>query len=342
MAKHTNMNNSTLFLLRYLAENTDIDHPVTSVQLQKVLADRGMSANPRTIRREAAKLKENGFEINVEARNSVPTEYYYDGTDWEKPEARILIDAVASAPFLTVKKTDQLIRKLSLLAGRRNAEELKPQVCVSEHFKAKNENILIILDRISEAIRTHKKISFRMLNYNTSKENILRHNGEVYVLSPYDTVWKDDRYYAVGWSDKRNCVVQHRLDRLEIPKILDEALSPPPKPTTSSIIPITSQRCTAARLWRSPSAATSASWITSSTSSANRCRSQTSPRTAFDATASASVSGTFLSWVFQYAGQMHILSPEPARRLYEEMLTAALEGARPGAEAKVKERRWKL
>ena len=44
----------------------------------------------------------------------------------------------------------------------------------------------------------------------------------------------------------------------------------------------------------------------------------------FDATASASVSGTFLSWVFQYAGQMHILSPEPARRLYEEMLTSAL------------------
>ena len=65
MAKHTNMNNSTLFLLRYLAENTDIDHPVTSVQLQKVLSERGMSADPRTIRREAAKLKENGFEINV-------------------------------------------------------------------------------------------------------------------------------------------------------------------------------------------------------------------------------------------------------------------------------------
>ena len=38
MAEHTNMNNSTLFLLRYLAENTDMDHPVTSVQLQRVLA----------------------------------------------------------------------------------------------------------------------------------------------------------------------------------------------------------------------------------------------------------------------------------------------------------------
>ena len=43
----------------------------------------------------------------------------------------------------------------------------------------------------------------------------------------------------------------------------------------------------------------------------------------FDATATVAVSGTFLAWVFQFAGQITILSPEPVRKMYAEMLRTA-------------------
>lgn len=43
---------------------------------------------------------------------------------------------------------------------------------------------------------------------------------ERYVVSLYVTVWNDDRYYLVGWSDKRNAVNVFRIDRMEVPKQL--------------------------------------------------------------------------------------------------------------------------
>ena len=62
----------------------------------------------------------------------------------------------------------------------------------------------------------------------------------------------------------------------------------------------------------------------------------------FDATAKASVSGTFLSWVFQYAGEIVILSPEPARQMYKEMATKVIQGIDAGEDCKVSDRKWKL
>ena len=44
---------------------------------------------------------------------------------------------------------------------------------------------------------------------------------------------------------------------------------------------------------------------------------------AFTATIPAAVSGTFLSWVFQFAGQIYIVGPENVKKMYEEMLRNA-------------------
>ena len=50
-----------------------------------------------------------------------------------------------------------------------------------------------------------------------------------YVISLYATVWNNDRYYLVGWSDKRQKVVAFRIDRMEIPKQMTAKRVPPPE-----------------------------------------------------------------------------------------------------------------
>ena len=50
----------------------------------------------------------------------------------------------------------------------------------------------------------------------------MRHGGEVYINSPYALIWQEDRYYLVGYSDKHGKVVSFRIDRMTIPKLLDE------------------------------------------------------------------------------------------------------------------------
>ncbi len=319
------------FLLRYLYENADMDHPVSSVQPETLLQDNRYASDPRTIRKDAALLAAAGFDILISEQNGVPTEYCYGAREWDMTEAMILVDAVSSAQFITQSKTDRLIRKLSVIAGRQYAPALTPHVYVSEHIKAQNDKLLYIIDRIARAIRGKRKIAFKIYNYNTSKRQVARHGGEIYVISPYNTVWKDDRYYVVGWSDKRRAIVSMRVDRMGLPEILEEDAVPPP-----GDYDIQKYADTVTRMFRGEKAEVTL-----------RCRSRLvdnvidkfgkqvriSNVTAdtFDVTAVVEVSVTFLGWVFQYAGEMIILSPEPVRKMYADMLSTAADEMAAGA-----------
>lgn len=292
-----------LFLLRYLAENTDDDHPVNSVQLREILRKNGYPSDPRTIRKDAGKLVASGFDILIEEQNGVPTRYCYGARTWDKTELRILIDAVSSAQFITKTKSKQIIEKLSVMAGNQNKATLTPSVYVSEHVKAQNNQILYVLEKVASAIQEKKKISFKYFNYSTEKKRIYRHDGEVYVLSPYATIWKEDRYYVVGWSDKRNDIVSFRIDRMPVPQILDEAAFPKPK---SFNLQDYADKVT--RMYRGEEHEVTLRCnadlidniidkfgkdVTISNITAD----------SFDAIAVVSVSKTFFGWVFQYAGE---------------------------------------
>ena len=332
----------TFFLLKYLYDNTDMDHTVNSVQLRRILREHGYTSDPRTIRKEADLLADAGYDVMIDERNGVPTQYYYGARDWDRTEVMILVDAVSSAQFLTQNKTDQLVEKLVLLAGNQYRDALIPKVYVSEHVKAQNDKLLYIIEKIALGIQQKKKISFRMYNYNTNKRQVLRHGGEVYVLSPYHTVWKEDRYYVVGWSDKRQDVVTFRVDRMGIPELLEEDAVPPPEDYnvqdyTDTITRMyggarqeVTLRCDLRLVDNVIDKFGKKVEITNVTPDS------------FDVTATVAVSGTFLAWVFQYAGKMTILSPEPVRQMYQEMLSAAAENMAAGQLDKSRETEWKL
>ena len=331
-----------IFLLKYLYENTDMDHTVTSVQLRTVLKEKGYASDPRTIRKDAAMLADAGFDVMISEQNGVPTQYYYGVREWDATELMILIDAVSSAQFITQKKTDKLIEKLSILAGKQHKKALTPKVCVSANVKAQNEKILYIIDKINQGIQNKKKIAFRMFNYDTGKKQIQRKGGEVYVISPYNTVWKNDRYYVVGYSDKRKTIVSMRIDRMALPELLDEDAVPPPdeynvQDYTDSITKMFIGRKEDVIL---------------------RCRTELADNVidkfgknvritnitahTFDAEATVAVSGTFLAWVFEYTGRMIILSPDPVKKMYTEMLRTAADEMSSGKVDCTVERLWKL
>ena len=332
----------TTFLLKYLYENTDMDHPVDSVQLRTILKENGYASDPRSIRSQADLLVESGYDIIINAQNGTPTQYYYGTRDWDRTEAMILIDAVSSAPFLTKAKTDQLIEKLSVLPGRYYENTLKPKVCVSENIKAQNDKILYIIEMIARGIEEQRKIAFKMYNYNTTKRLIQRHGGEIYVLSPYNTIWKDDRYYVVGWSDQRNCVVSFRRDRMGMPEVLEEAAVPPPKDYrvqdyTDAITKMyggsreqVTLRC-------------DISLVDNVIDKfGKKVEFSNVTKETFDVTATVAVSSTFLAWLFQYVGKMTVLSPSSVRNMYADMLISAADDLMAGNIGPSKDKVWKL
>ena len=221
-----------LVLIQTLQERSDDETWLTTADLRAALEAEGHECSIRTLRRDVRALNNCGYEIAVRETEGMFTKYAYLGREWEKPELQILVDAVCAAQFIPQARSEELIRKLAKMGGPSHEKELVPQILVSEHVKAKNRNMIYAVQEIRRAIDRNKKIRFRYLEYNTDKEQTVKHKGtaeEWYVVSPYATVWNDDRYYLVGWSDKREAVAVFRIDRMEVPKQMPNNRVPAPE-----------------------------------------------------------------------------------------------------------------
>ena len=334
-----------LFLRDYFLEHTDEQHPVTTDEIIFEFAEHGTKVNRKTVYDDIEVLKSCGLDLICEqiVRNGTKTNAWFVGRRlFEAAELKILVDAVSSAQFLTRQKTDRLIAKLIRLAPDSIRGDLVPAVQVAEHIKAGNDLTLYTLECISEAIHAHRKISFMYYEYDTNKQRVYRHNQEIYVLSPYATIWCEDRYYVVGWSDKREKVVSFRLDRMPVPTVLEEEAVP--APSTFNI------RQYADRFTRMYGGREEKVII--------RCRRHLMDKVidkfgmgvvisnvtedAFDATATVAVGGTFLSWLFQYAGGMYLRGPEEVKRMYEDMLHVTAADMEGDAFSEPEPRTWKL
>jgi len=314
-----------LSLLKLLQQESDENCPLTTAQVRKALLEEGFPASIKTIRDDIETLKEAGYDILVQESSGLSTTYAYLGREFEASELQILIDAVSSSQLITKERSRKLIRKLAALAGPSNREGMEPRVLVSESIKAQNTQVLSILQKIRKGIKTSCKISFRYFQYNLNKERLPRHDGEVYVISPYATIWKNDRYYLVGYSDKRQRVVSFRIDRMEIPNVTRQKSEPVPpefcvKNYTDKVT----------KMFDGPEEK-----ITLCCK--NEMMDQIIDRFGlkvdihpiddekFEVTETVAISATFFGWLFQYAGEMMLVAPEHVKAQYEAMAEKAMK-----------------
>ena len=215
-----------LTLVRMLYEKTDDQHKLTTDQILNNLKEQKIHSNDKTLRRDIAMLKDLGFDVIVE--RSKPNRYYIGDRGFDLAEVKLLIDAVASSRFVTERKSKELGEKLAKLASEKQRPQLIRHIHATNRIKSDNPENFYNVDIVNEAINSRKKISFKYTEYNRYKEKVFRNYGEVYELSPYALFWNEDYYYVVGWSDKHDNVSVFRTDRLYKPEILiEDAVSEP-------------------------------------------------------------------------------------------------------------------
>lgn len=314
-----------LLLLKYLKENTDEERSVTAGELRRMFRAEGMNVTAPTLRDDIAALIEAGYDIGVEEINGVATYYRYLDRDWSASEVQILIDAVSSSQFITREKSRRLIERLSALAGPSDRAELEPGIRVEDQVKAPNENILYIVQAIREAIRKDRKIQFEHYRYNARMERIPKHDGYLYTVSPYAMIWKKDRYYLIGWSEKHGRIAHFRIDRMGMPEITEEPRIPAPeglKPEdrSSKIFSMfdgpeetVKLRCVPELLDQVIDQFGEKIRITRITPNH------------LDILVTVRLSPTFYSWLFQYAGEMTVIGPYHVCGQYAEKLETALD-----------------
>lgn len=216
-----------LVLTKMFYELTDENHPMDTFEIIDYLVEHGVPANTKTLRSDIKLLKDQ--DIDIVTVSSRPNKYFLGARLFEMPEIKLLLDAVASSRFITKSKSKELSRKLTSLTSDNQKKQLVRHMYTTGRIKPGNENVFYYVDLINNAIELKRKISFQIIEFDGRKKKVLRHDGEVYAMSPYAMYWSDDFYYVVGWSDKRETLAAYRIDRIENPQILDEKASKKPK-----------------------------------------------------------------------------------------------------------------
>ena len=221
------MKRRLLLLQNYFVEETDENHQADTFVLMRFLEDQKIPTNRKTLRADIKTLAESGMDIITVP--SKPNKYFLGERNFELPELKLLIDAVASSRFITEKKSRTLIQKLSKMASISQQDELKRNIYPTSRAKSTNESSFYAVDTINEAINRHKKIEFKYFEYDVDKKKVFRHNGDFYTLSPYALIWNEDFYYVMGYSDYYGKVVTHRVDRIRDAVVLQERAKGKPK-----------------------------------------------------------------------------------------------------------------
>ena len=206
-----NQKKKILCLMKILLECTDEKHPMKANELCDALKSYGISAERKSIYADIETLKDYIDIVQLKGSNAG---YYVGKREFELPELKLLVDAVQSSKFITLKKSEELIGKLERLASKHNAKQLQRQVFIHNRAKTGNETIYYNVDRVHEALHEGVQITFQYAEWTVKKELRLKHEGAIYIVSPWSLTWDDDNYYLIAYDEKSDCIKHYRVDKM--------------------------------------------------------------------------------------------------------------------------------
>ncbi len=313
-----------LYLYQLLMRHTDPEHPLSTNQIRDLMVkEHGITMHRTTVPSDVALLQAAGIPIQAH-RTSVML-YHMEETRFELAELKILIDAVESSKFITEKKSRALVEKLTALTSETNAASLKRNLHTSGRVKSGNEKGYYIVDAINEAINKEKRISLFYTEYDENKQQVLRNGGDPYTVSPYTLIWNGDNYYLVGWYHEKKRMTVFRVDRILMqPEILEEKARPKPEKfdishyTNEVFRMYDTEKIKKVMLCCENSVMKS---VIDKFGIDIKVRHK--DQTHFTTRVSVCTSPTFYGWVFQWGGNVKILSPKEVVEEYREMVQKA-------------------
>ncbi len=314
-----------LYIYQYLLENTDSNHPQSTVDLINMLKEKyGMKVSRNTICNDLILLRQS--DLHIEYVESTQNKYYYDGRPFEVSELKILIDALSSAKFITEGISQALIAKLLTLTTADNARLLRRHVTVEGRVKSENRLGYYSVDIINTAIDLRRKIYFKYTDYDVNKQRYTLEQG--YTLSPYDLIWDGNYYYVRGFCDERQAMRNFRVDRInEVPVLLNEvAVIKPVDYNLSDYDKVVFRMFDTDKPTKVELLCNVNMMKYLIDNFGIDFESEVIDDNTFKARVSVCTSTTFYRWIFGFKGNIKIVEPESVRTEYLTMLKNALDG----------------
>ena len=326
MARENYRKVKLLKLLELLRKHTDEQHPMTTSAICAAMDELGIPCDRRIVKQDVDNLNDLGYEVMVTMVGHEKA-YYVEDRSFSLPELKILIDAVHASSFITEKKSQELIGKLADLAGEHRAEVLKRNMVCFNTRKHSNEKILYTIDTLEEAILNQKKVIFLYFDLDENGQRVYRRGGHHYVVEPVALVFNEDNYYLTSYSSRHDSTSNYRVDRMDGVEIIDEACGEKAMALRDEVASYTEQAFkmfggrqedVALEFDRGLIGAVYDKFgesVKMIPSGEKRCI----------ATVKVRVSPVFWGWLFQFAGQMDIISPPKLMEEYKQQAARLLE-----------------
>ncbi len=319
MSKTEHTKERFLAVMELLRRETDEQHHLSAQELLSYLAQRGLSADRKSLYRDIAVLQDSGWDILHEKDG-----YYLASDTFELAELKLLADAVQCSRFITEKKSYELIGKLETLTSRHRAVQLRRQLHLVGRPKTSNEQIYYNIDALYRAIDQNCEISFHYLTWHSDGKRYRRDKG--YRASPYGLCWDSENYYLVAHTEVRG-KTHFRVDRMAEIQLLNTPRQQPELYRDLNMAQYSKQVFgmfggseVMVRLQFPEALADSA---------VDKFGSDVMmvPQSdgTFTLSTTVAVSPVFFSWVFSFGGRVRILGPEDVLRQYRDMCRHVLE-----------------
>ena len=210
-------------ILEILKQYSDYNHPMTHEDIRvKLENEYGIVLERKAIGRNISLLKEQGYEIESVKKGS-----YLNYREFEDSELRMLIDGVLSSKYISKKQSKDIIDRLCGLSNKYFKPHIKHIYTLDDvndvWNKTENNSVFFNIEIIDEAIEKGKQVYY---NYNKYDKNKKLVKSSQQIVSPYQIILHNQRYYLMAYSEFWKNMCYHRLDHITNIKIREDHATP--------------------------------------------------------------------------------------------------------------------
>lgn len=307
-----------LKLMEMLKEDSSPEHPLTTEIICKNLAAFDISCDRRTVTRDINTLNKFGYDIGVKQVGHEKG-YYSNEVDFSTAQLKIIIDAIQAANFIPIDKTQELVERVAALGNSRKKYILTTNVVCFNKSKHDNSEIYTNVTVLEEALSQKKKASFVYFDKNENNERVYRKDKDRYIVEPMALIFNEDNYYLMCFSTKYDGITNYRVDRMDEVQIEREPVSEKAIIPGDDIAEYTNQ---VFKMYNGPAVDITIEFKDKLIGVIQDKFGEDTKiiRTGVDrcvASIRVQVSPVFWGWLFQFVGEMTIVSPEQLREDYK-------------------------
>lgn len=230
-------------ILDILRRYTDKEHRLSQKEIAEILKNEyQMKADRKAVKRNLMNLIDFGYDIEYnetirmtpnaktgELEESYILSDFYLRREFDDSELRLLIDSLLFSRHIPYSQCKALVEKLEGLSNIYFRSRVK-HIATLPNDKTDNKQIFLNIELLDEAISHNRKVVFKYAEYGTDKKMHPKKQADgterQYVVSPYQMVAKEGKYYLICNYDPYNDISNYRLDHIRDLSILDEPAKP--------------------------------------------------------------------------------------------------------------------